>query len=351
MESASDTLSGMVFAYAYSTLTGRYPLRTNLALNRQLAYAPSIGQLLVPSTSTERRSLNTRVSSGEVVMPYPGAYAETASFERLNARMKARAVIKAIHRIHPNWVFCLYSAALIHGLQVSESLLDVTHIAIAPNTNWRKTSGCIQSHTLHDSSITSSDNVPCIDLLATLLDCLCASSFRHGLAIVDSALHYQLTTKEGLEQYFLKHGRRRHGIGQARRTLAYADGACENGGESIVRAIIIELGFAVPEMQVEIEDPLQPGHFKRVDFFWELPGGSTIIGELDGLEKYLGRGNPYAQFNEGNVVSAVQAMRRERIRESRLNLTGARVLRFSYADALDTVEFFKLLSTAGVPLQ
>ena len=40
--------------------------------------------------------------------------------------------------------------------------------------------------------------------------------------------------------------------------MAYADGRSENGGESIVRGIMIDLGFALPELQVEIEDPLCP---------------------------------------------------------------------------------------------
>ena len=43
-------------------------------------------------------------------------------------------------------------------------------------------------------------------------------------------------------------------------------------------------------------------------------------------------------------------MRAERLRESHLNLTGAVILRFSFAQALDTSYFFQLLATAGVPL-
>lgn len=43
-------------------------------------------------------------------------------------------------------------------------------------------------------------------------------------------------------------------------TLMHADGRSENGGESVVRAIILELGFAEPDLQVEIEDPSTPAH-------------------------------------------------------------------------------------------
>lgn len=133
-------------------------------------------------------------------------------------------------------------------------------------------------------------------------------------------------------------------------TLMHADGRSENGGESVVRAIILELGFAEPDLQVEIEDPLNPGTYKRVDYYWLLEDGRTIVGELDGFEKYLKTHENPRKSPDQNLRSAIKAMRRERMRETSLNLAGITVLRFSYADALDTEKFFSLLSTAGVPL-
>lgn len=91
----------------------------------------------------------------------------------------------------------------------------------------------------------------------------------------------------------------------------HADGRSENGGESVVRAIILELGFAEPDLQVEIEDPLNPGTYKRVDYYWLLEDGRAIVGELDGFEKYLKtHGNPRKSPDE-NLRSAIKAMRRE----------------------------------------
>ena len=185
-------------------------------------------------------------------------------------------------------------------------------------------------------------------LMQTTLDCLCASTFRQGLAIVDSVLHHRLATKEQLIEYFAAYGKGRRGIRQARETLRYADGRSENGGESIVRAVIIELGFETPELQIEIEDPMMPGVSKRADLGWKLSDGRYILAELDGFAKYLTKGARRSKVEKTEL--AVQSMRAERLRESHLNLTGAVILRFSFAQALDTSYFFQLLATAGVPL-
>lgn len=117
-----------------------------------------------------------------------------------------------------------------------------------------------------------------------------------------------------------------------------------------MRAIILELGFAEPDLQVEVEDPLNPGTYKRVDYYWLLEDGRVIVGELDGFEKYLKARGGARKSPDDNLRSAIKAMRNERMRETSLNLAGMTVLRFSYADALDTDKFFSLLSTAGVPL-
>lgn len=291
------------------------------------------------------------VARGTAVEPFPGAFALKEGYEEMNLRARERARIKAINQLHPNWTFCLYSAAVAHGLQVPHALLGSTHVAIAKGCNWKKTGAAVQSHILHDPITTVADGVPCTNLHATILECLCATNFRFGLAIADSALHNGLVSHDELARYFDQHARYRHGFRQARATLAHADGRSENGGESVVRAIIIELGFMAPDLQVEIEDPLNPGTIKRVDFYWLLEDGRVIIGELDGFEKYLkstGRGD---RATGEDIRTAVQTIREERLRETSLNLADTTVLRFSYHDAWDTNRFFALLSAAGIPLR
>lgn len=328
----------------------RRAMNVNENLRRQLSCASKRNHLFIAHTPSERKSLKLLVAREAAIEPIPGAFSLKKEYEHMNPRARERARIKAIHKLHPDWTFCLYSAAIAHGLQVPHALLDATHIAIAKGRNWRKAEPTIHSHILHDPITTTSDGVPCTNISATIFECLCATDFRFGLAIVDSALHNHLVSRETLIDYFEQHARYRHGSRQAHMTLMHADGRSENGGESVVRAIILELGFTEPDLQVEIEDPLNPGTYKRVDYYWLLEDGRAIVGELDGFEKYLKtHGNPRKSPDE-NLRSAIKAMRRERMRETSLNLAGITVLRFSYADALDTEKFFSLLSTAGVPL-
>ena len=178
-------------------------------------------------------------------------------------------------------------------------------------------------------------------LKTTLLDCLCQANFSQGLAIADSALHWRLVDADGLREHVERSGFRRKGIRTARRVLRWMDGRSDNGGESMARAVMIELGFQLPELQVEVADPLTPGGMWRVDFCWRLPDGRVVIGELDGGGKYLADGEGAAE--------ALDHMRRERLRESRLNLTGAMVIRFSFEQAMDRAYMERLLRTPESP--
>lgn len=186
-------------------------MNVNENLRRQLTCASKRNSLLIAQTPSERKSLKILVAGGAAIEPIPGAFSLKEEYEHMNPRARERARIRAIHRLHPDWTFCLYSAAIAHGLQVPHALLDATHIAIAKGRNWRKAEPTIHSHVLHDPITTTSDGVPCTNISATVFECLCATDFRLGLAIVDSALHNHLVSRETLIDYFEQHARYRHG--------------------------------------------------------------------------------------------------------------------------------------------
>ena len=52
-----------------------------------------------------------------------------------------------------------------------------------------------------------------------------------------------------------------------------------------------------------------------------------------------------------DAAPAIAKMTRERVRESHINLTGATVLRFSFAEAMDGEYMRRLLEKAGVPIR
>ena len=88
------------------------------------------------------------------------------------------------------------------------------------------------------------------------------------------------------------------------------------------RATMIMLGFAVPDLQIECHDPMNPSKVIRVDFYWTLSDGTVIIGELDGKQKYV---DP--AMTKGKDL--VRILSDERLRESRLSINGARIVRFT----------------------
>ena len=134
-----------------------------------------------------------------------------------------------------------------------------------------------------------------------------------------------------------------------RRTLSYADERAESGGESLVRAIIIDAGFVLPELQVEMEDPMGTGSVVRVDFHWRLPDGRVVVLEFDELQKYLPLVSQRSHATKRDFKDAIRKLSDERARESRINLTGATVIRLTSREVHDTAHVVRLLKLAGVP--
>ena len=153
----------------------------------------------------------------------------------------------------------------------------------------------------------------------------------------------------------------------------YANTKSENGGESLARAIMLELGFVEPELQHEFPNPNYPQSPYRADFMWKV-NGKIIVGEFDGTDKYLiedrtlldsrsvacdlrteyfdGSVENVNNFSTNNLYRYNRdAVRKERNRERCLMDCGVvRVVRFDYCDILNPIEFKKKLLSAGVPV-
>lgn len=165
-------------------------------------------------------------------------YARCSTFETASIRERTIRTIRTLGLLHPSWVFCGYSAAVIHGLQVPNTVLGSVHYCA--NGTSHRGSPLIRHHLrLAPQDIVSNTGVRVTSLRKTLVDCLCTSDFRVGLAITDSAIHWELAGKREIECWIEKDGKGRRGIRQARETVAWADGRSENGGESIARATMI----------------------------------------------------------------------------------------------------------------
>lgn len=105
---------------------------------------------------------------------------------------------------------------------------------------------------------------------------------------------------------------------RTRRAWDFSDPRAANPGESWSRAVIHDLGFEAPDLQVEVVTP--EGTF-YADFGWKDAG---VVGEFDGDQKYL-RAEQYG-------TSPQQAVLNEKRREDRIRRRGYEVARWGWQE-------------------
>ena len=290
------------------------------------------------------RALRRRCRS-DLVRPRPGCYARRAHWERLGRMERERHIVRGYARAHRGWIYCQATAALMHGLPVSVRHLARLHVLAGDGRGRSRSTAMAQHHYRRRDGLISTvviDGVWVTSLEETVVDCMLAFGFGEALAVADAALRLMRIDRDELVELVRRVGARRPGFATALRAASWADGLSESGGESMARAVMIEHGFVLPRLQVAMGNSAVRGESWRCDYLWELPDGTTVAGELDGLEKYE---NP--DMTRGR--SAVQVMSDERIRESRLTAYVDRVMRFTFADVIDEGRLVALLERFGIP--
>lgn len=344
------TLSPRVTEFLHGKRAQLYPTyRLEVTMGRQMradleqrfVAAERADTCVTPISTNDTRRLRLAVKNGHLIEVAHHVYARPSYWATLKQTKRSLHILRALSAAHPPWVFCGPSAALAFDLSVSYQLLSQVHVLTSKKSHTRSGDGiCRHVSGICETTVVNGVTVTTIE--RTVFDCLRLADFRHGLAIADSALHLGLASKEDLLAFIERQDKRISGWKQALRTMSYTDRRAESGGESIARAIIIEQGFALPELQHVVRDPVDSSIEFRVDFWWEIEGQPAIIGELDGHDKYI---DP--TMTKGRSI--VEVMTDERLRESRISGTGAKVLRFSFADVLNTTYFVHLLESFGVP--
>ena len=289
-----------------------------------------------------RRAWGT-CTSIDVVKPFQSIFARRSYWEGLNPTERTLHTARALAVAHPAWIFSHFTAAVLYGWDVSYALQELLHVAFPYHYRGYDSEKLIR-HTQREVEFEKVSGVRVTSPLQTLFDCLSSGGLRQGLPIADSALRSGLVDLDGAMHAFEneKPFCRKRGCRAVIDTMSHADPRSESGGESIARATMIELGFECPDLQVEFEDPLNPGKKIRVDFRWKLKDGTQILGELDGKQKYTD-----AALTGGR--DAIEFLTAERLRESRLSITGSRIMRFSFSDVCDPIYFSALLNSFGVP--
>lgn len=293
----------------------------------------------------ELKAALDRRTPNQLVCPRSHLYARKGYWDGLGRRQREEHLLRAEATLRPGLVLCHASAALLHGLPVSFRRLASVHVLSGERWPSTRSAGRVTRHRRTEATrpmVERLDGILVTSLEDTIVDCLLELGFREGLAIADAGLARLGIDAAELDALISERGRHRPGVRHALETARHADAHSESGGESMARAIMIEHGFMLPELQVLIENPDNPGHPWRCDFFWELPDGTIVVGELDGGEKYV---NP--AMTHGRDV--LQVMRDERLRESGMTLAVDRVMRFTFSDVANEARLVALLERFGIP--
>lgn len=309
-------------------------------LRQRLIEAHGEGHCLVATSPSDSRRLRKALQRGDLVSPARGVFALPEIWSELKPRPREWQKLQALAILHPDWVFAHASAAVLHGLYVSNRLLGPVHIAIGRNS-WSRSTVSVVRHIVENDVPVCIGHAMTTSLTRTTFDCLRTYDFRCALAIADSTLRFGSIEQNALADAFDTFDGRHAGAWRATQIAKWANPLSENGGESIARAVMIEEGFRMPELQVAIPSPTNPDDTYRVDFFWSLSSGN-VAGELDGREKYR---NPAMTGGR----DAVDVLADERLRESRLTGANTKVLRFSFAEVMNVGLFRHLLLSFGVP--
>lgn len=308
-------------------------------LNAALDGAEARRSGYAPLDRRERRGL--RRLGLAIREPLRGVFVRRSTWKGLDPAERSLWLMRAISERHPEWRFCGASAAVAFGLPVTWNLLTHVFVSTPPGTRGRSVPG-ISRHHLIDEEAVYVDGMRLTPFWRTVFDCLATFPGPDGLAIADRALQMSRSSARSLVGYVRTVHRGRRGVRRALEVASLADGRAESGGESIARHTMYTLGFTLPELQVWIEDPVEPGKWFRVDFLWLLPDGSIVIGELDGRQK-----STRPELMDGR--DAVRVLQDERLRESHLTALRPAIVRFDYQTARDPKRLETLLESFGVP--
>lgn len=161
----------------------------------------------------------------------------------------------------------------------------------------------------------NTDGLPRVPVAEALIQAAPTVNRRHAVAMMDSALHQQLLSRETLLAAYRCAARRR-GMARTRTWWELADGRAESPAETWARLSCIDAGYPPDALQLDVAG-WGGAVFARVDLAWRLPDGTALLVEIDG------RG----------VHSAPRALYRDRARQNCLVTPRTIVRRLTGADA------------------
>jgi hypothetical protein len=219
---------------------------------------------------------------------WDAAYAEKRHLLRVVAA-HAQQRSSDVHSSHT-------SAVVLHGLPLFRLTPRRVHVSgAALGGHVSKPDVARHRVDVPDADQTVIDGIACTSLARTVADMVRLAPPEAGLSIADAALRfaawddaeraYDEGAAENLRSQIrsrMERNARARGIRRGRHVLDLADGRAQLPGESVSRLYLVQLGFAVPRLQVPIPAPDGGRYF--VDFGLD---DVNAWGEYDGEAKYL----------------------------------------------------------------
>lgn len=266
-----------------------------------------------------------------------GVYVPSEEWDTMSPDERYRAFIHATLACSPSApVLSHFSAAALHRLPVVGSWPETVHTIISDASGGRSSGMYSRHRTSYRPSTVVVEGVNCTALERTIVDVARTGARASGLAMADHALSRGMTSAKALldEDSVLGPGRGSH---QSRAILSMASPLSANGGESFVRLLLHDAGFAPPRLQHRYDD--DAGLVGYVDFAWPDLG---VALEFDGRRKYSA-----AEFAAGR--SPEDVVWEEKRREDRLRALGLNVVRVTWEDLRGaTPTIVKVVAAAGV---
>lgn len=319
-------------------------MKQNTSLRTAFVENEQRGLLLFNPTPALYHAILRRTGTNEISHPARSIFARTTFWNPLTYEDKGDYLLHSVAAKHPRWIFAGPAAAWAYGMTTTYKILSPIHLAVPRKSHpwtWEGTKLLYFRQTDFEAC-RKENGLRVSDPYRTVFDCARLLPFEEALAIGDRALRLSLIDKEDFARFIKDHTQLKNWK-NAEIINQYASPLPESGGESVARALILKLGFMVPELQALYTDPLTQQEY-RVDFLWRLIDDKVIIGEFDGDRKYI---DP--DMTRG--LSPTEVLRRERLRESRLSLYDIRLFRFGPQDLKDPATFRELLFQFGVPLR
>lgn len=318
------------------------------------------------------RSLARQSNRGQLQRIRRGAYVDSQSWDSLDARtqygMRVHAY-RAVAKSEP--VFSHHTAAQFWGLWLRHIPTHI-HLLTSQRSGGMNKGDLMRHRSPSTGGAVRSGEFLITDKLTTVLSLITSLDFEEAVALCDSAMHsvgvpgshssfgaatssnsipfddmgdYNIWNPGSPQGAPLSSGEIVAAIAglptaaARKRALAVvevANGASGSIGESLSRVRMHLLGFETPVLQQAFR--LRDGRIVFTDFYFKR---SRMVGEFDGMEKYL-----RADWGGGKTVT--QRIIAEKLREDQIRAHGVGVVRWTWAEMQNLRRFAALLDQAGV---